>query len=60
MAFACSTAGGILFARLLNLILPEGKRINPRIGAAGVSAVPMSARVVQKFVPSRPMGRSTR
>ncbi len=50
VAFACSTAGGILFARLLNLILPEGKRINPCIGAAGVSAVPMSARVVQKFV----------
>ena len=50
VAFACSTAGGILFARLLNLILPEGKRINPCIGAAGVSAVPMAARVVQKFV----------
>jgi Na+-transporting methylmalonyl-CoA/oxaloacetate decarboxylase beta subunit len=50
VAFAFSTAGGILFARLLNLILPEGKRINPCIGAAGVSAVPMSARVVQKFV----------
>ena len=50
VAFACSTAGGILFARLLNLILPEGKRINPCIGAAGVSAVPMSARVVQEFV----------
>ncbi|MER2600959.1 MAG: sodium ion-translocating decarboxylase subunit beta, partial [Candidatus Competibacter phosphatis] len=39
VAFAFSTAGGILFARLLNLILPEGKRINPCIGAAGVSAV---------------------
>ncbi len=50
VAFAFSTAGGILFARLLNLILPEGQRINPCIGAAGVSAVPMSARVVQKFV----------
>jgi len=50
VAFAFSTAGGILFAKLLNLFLPEGKRINPCIGAAGVSAVPMSARVVQKFV----------
>lgn len=50
IAFAFSTAGGILFAKLLNLFLPEGKRINPCIGAAGVSAVPMSARVVQKFV----------
>ncbi|MDG4554371.1 MAG: sodium ion-translocating decarboxylase subunit beta [Candidatus Competibacter sp.] len=50
VAFACSTAGGILFAKLLNRFLPEGRRINPCIGAAGVSAVPMSARVVQKFV----------
>ena len=50
IAFAFSTAGGILFAKLLNVFLPEGKRINPCIGAAGVSAVPMSARVVQKFV----------
>ena len=50
VAFAFSTAGGILFAKLLNLALPADKRINPCIGAAGVSAVPMSARVVQKFV----------
>ncbi|MGB5064649.1 MAG: sodium ion-translocating decarboxylase subunit beta [Candidatus Competibacter sp.] len=57
VAFACSTAGGILFAKLLNLILPEGKRINPCIGAAGVSAVPMSARVVQKFVSEQTDGQ---
>lgn len=50
VAFSFSTAGGILFAKLLNLILPHDKRINPCIGAAGVSAVPMAARVVQKFV----------
>ena len=50
IAFAFSTAGGILFAKLLNLFLPAGKKINPCIGAAGVSAVPMAARVVQKFV----------
>jgi len=50
VAFVFSTAGGILFAKLLNLILPEGKKINPCIGAAGVSAVPMAARVVQRFV----------
>ncbi len=50
VAFSFSTAGGILFAKLLNLILPEGKKINPCIGAAGVSAVPMAARVVQRFV----------
>ncbi len=50
VAFSFSTAGGIVFAKFLNLFLPEGKKINPCIGAAGVSAVPMSARVVQKFV----------
>lgn len=57
VAFAFSTAGGILFAKLINLFLPEGKRINPCIGAAGVSAVPMSARVVQKFVSEHTEGR---
>jgi sodium ion-translocating decarboxylase beta subunit len=50
IAFLFSTAGGILFAKFLNLFIPEGKKINPCIGAAGVSAVPMAARVVQKFV----------
>lgn len=50
VAFAFSTAGGILFAKLLNLVLPASRKINPCIGAAGVSAVPMAARVVQKFV----------
>jgi len=57
VAFAFSTAGGIIFAKLLNLILPAGKKINPCIGAAGVSAVPMSARVVQKFVSEHTGGR---
>jgi len=58
VAFAFSTAGGILFAKLLNrFFLTEGKRINPCIGAAGVSAVPMSARVVQKFVSDYTEGR---
>jgi oxaloacetate decarboxylase beta subunit len=50
VAFTFSTAGGILFAKLMNVFLPEGKKINPCIGAAGVSAVPMAARVVQQFV----------
>jgi len=50
VAFVFSTAGGILFAKVLNLVLPPAQRINPCIGAAGVSAVPMSARVVQDFV----------
>ncbi len=50
VAFVFSTAGGILFAKALNLVLPRSQRLNPCIGAAGVSAVPMSARVVQDFV----------
>jgi carboxybiotin decarboxylase len=56
VAFAFSTAGGIVLAKLLNLALPAGKRINPCIGAAGVSAVPMSARVVQRFVSEHTQG----
>jgi sodium ion-translocating decarboxylase beta subunit len=47
VAFVFSTAGGLLGAKLLNLFLKE--KINPMIGAAGVSAVPMSARVVQRM-----------
>ena len=50
VAFAFSTAGGIVFGKLINIFLPGDKKINPCIGAAGVSAVPMSACVVQKFV----------
>ena len=57
VAFVFSTAGGILFAKLMNVFLPEGSRINPCIGAAGVSAVPMSARVVQQFVSDETRGR---
>lgn len=57
IAFSFSTAGGLVFAKILNLFLPEGKKINPCIGAAGVSAVPMSARVVQKFVSDNTDGR---
>lgn len=46
-AFVCSLAGGILFAKFMNLFLKD--KINPLIGAAGVSAVPNSARVAQKI-----------
>lgn len=46
-AFAFATAAGVLFAKFMNLFLPEGKKINPLIGSAGVSAVPMAARVSQ-------------
>lgn len=45
-AFMLATATGVLFAKLMNLFLKE--KINPLIGAAGVSAVPMAARVVHK------------
>ncbi len=47
VAFSCGTAGGVLLAKFMNLFLPEGKKINPLIGSAGVSAVPMAARVSQ-------------
>ena len=57
VAFVFSTVGGILFAKLLNLILPKRMKINPCIGAAGVSAVPMAARVVQDFVAGETKGR---
>jgi len=57
VAFAFSTAGGIVFAKILNLFLSEESRINPCIGAAGVSAVPMSARVVQHVVSKETNGR---
>ncbi len=54
LAFACSTAGGVLFAKLMNVVT-HGK-VNPLIGSAGVSAVPMAARVSQvegrKYNPS--------
>lgn len=56
-AFAFSTAGGVIFGKIMNLFLPPGRQINPCIGAAGVSAVPMSARVVQKFVSDSTEGR---
>ncbi len=46
-AFVFDTAGGVLFAKFLNLFLK--KKVNPMIGAAGISAFPMSARVVQKM-----------
>ena len=46
-AFVFDTAGGVLFAKLLNVFLK--KKVNPMIGAAGISAFPMSARVVQRM-----------
>lgn len=49
ISFMLATAGGLIFAQVMNLFLPKDKRINPLIGAAGVSAVPDSARVVQNM-----------
>ncbi len=47
LSFAVATSGGLLFAKFMNLFLKGDNKINPLIGAAGVSAVPDSARVVQ-------------
>ncbi|MDD6736455.1 MAG: sodium ion-translocating decarboxylase subunit beta [Clostridiales bacterium] len=49
VAFIFDTAGGVVFAKILNLFLKGDKKINPMIGAAGISAFPMSARVVHKM-----------
>jgi len=48
-AFVFDTVGGVLFAKLLNVFLPKGKKINPMVGGAGISAFPMSARVIEKM-----------
>jgi oxaloacetate decarboxylase beta subunit len=45
-SFCVATAGGVLFAKFMNLFLKDQDKLNPLIGAAGVSAVPDSARVV--------------
>jgi oxaloacetate decarboxylase beta subunit len=47
VAFIFDTLGGVLFAKFLNIFLK--KKINPMIGAAGISAFPMSSRVIQKL-----------
>jgi len=47
VAFIINTAGGVLFAKLLNIFLKT--KINPMIGATGISAFPMSARVIQRM-----------
>ncbi len=49
IAFIMDTAGGVLFAKILNIFLPEKSKINPMVGAAGISAFPMSARVIHKM-----------
>jgi len=47
IAFIVDTAGGVIFAKILNIFLK--KKINPMIGAAGISAFPMSGRIVHKM-----------
>ena len=47
IAFIVDTAGGVLFAKFINLF--SKKKINPMIGAAGISAFPMSGRIVHKM-----------
>ena len=47
VAFVMDTAGGVLFAKFLNLFLK--KKVNPMIGGAGISAFPMSGRIVHKM-----------
>lgn len=49
IAFIFDTVGGVLVAKFINLFLPKDKKMNPMIGAAGISAFPMSARVVHKM-----------
>lgn len=49
IAFVFDTVGGVMFAKFLNLFLPKDKKINPMIGAAGISAFPMSGRVVNQM-----------
>ena len=48
ISFLIATASGVLFVKFFNLFLPEGKKINPLIGNAGVSAVPDAARISQE------------
>jgi oxaloacetate decarboxylase beta subunit len=56
LSFVVATAGGVIFAKVMNLFLSKENKINPLVGASGVSAVPDSARVVQneglKYDPS--------
>ena len=49
IAFIGDTACGLLFAKLLNIFRPKSKKLNPMLGACGISAFPMASRVVQKI-----------
>ncbi len=58
VAFVFDTAGGIMFAEFVNLFLPADRKINPMIGACGISAFPMSARVIQKMAAKEERGNT--
>ncbi len=49
VAFVFDTVGGVLVAKLINVFLPADKKLNPMIGAAGISAFPMSGRVINQM-----------
>lgn len=49
LAFIIATCSGVLFVKFMNIFLPKDKKINPLIGNAGVSAVPMAARISQNM-----------
>jgi len=49
VAFILDTAGGVISAKILNIFLPAHKKVNPMVGAAGISAFPMASRVVQRL-----------
>ena len=49
VAFILDTAGGVFSAKAVNLFLPAHLKVNPMVGAAGISAFPMSARVIQRL-----------
>jgi len=49
IAFIFDTAGGVISAKILNLFLPAERKVNPMVGAAGISAFPMSSRVIQRL-----------
>ena len=49
VAFIFDTVGGVMFAKIINIFMPKDRKINPMIGAAGISAFPMSGRVVNQL-----------
>lgn len=49
VAFIFDTVGGVMFAKFINIFRPKDNKINPMIGAAGISAFPMSGRVVNQM-----------